>query len=275
MPYCENCGEQISEKAKFCRYCGNEVEPVTSDPERAVSEDKTSQKPGPRKKRKPEPKQTPTPTEEGIPAKKLLTIGGIGSFIGAIGAVIFGLVFTLMQLGDSTSLRLLMMASTIILAMGCVTAGIGFLGFHRKYDQILGIVSFISAMFTAIFWFMLSVIIANARKLGIRGIDAFIIFLILCLLFSGIMLILQGLTVYRTRDSFVNPRITMGQSYVSIIAGLSCASVILVIWFGIGIYLWAVAYFLQMAVFLKDESFPEKEEEDEFDLDLLSEEDLE
>ncbi len=256
MPYCEHCGGQISEETKFCRNCGQEVIEISETRERPKRE---------RKARPSPPKEEPTeeePPKGGEPPTKAFKIGSIGALLSAIGVMIFGLMFTSVRIGDPAFWRLLISISAILIAIGCILVGIGFYGFYRNYDQMLGIINFVLTLFTAIIWLTASVIIANADNLGSRGINTFIIVLVLCLFFSGIMLILQGVNIYTIRKHTTDPNLASGQSFISIIAGTSCASIVMVTFYGAGLYVWAVAYFLLIPVFLKRESPLEEDEED-------------
>jgi len=238
MPYCEHCGKRISDTAKFCRSCGKKV--TKSSTTRA--QPKRIGKP-----QVPPPKEEPSEKSELY--KKAFRIGGFGAFIAAVGVIIFGLVFTPINIGNPTIWRLLITSSAILIGIGCILVGIGFQGFHRNYDQILGIINFIVAIFTAIIWFIAAFIIVNVSSLGSGGINTFVITIVLCLIFSGIMLILQGVNVYKSRGHIENSSLVSAQYIISIIAGIFCFSIILVLTFGLGLFLWAVAYFLLIAVF--------------------------
>ena len=255
MPYCEHCGKRISDEAKFCRNCGCEVIEISD----------TKEPPKPTEK-EPSPPPKEEPVEEDLPTKSL-KIGGIGALLAAFGVIIFGLQFTPITNDDSTFWLYTMAISCILIAIGSIIVGVGFYGFYRNYDQILGAINFLVGISTAVIWLILSAIITNSESLSKEGITPLFIVLILCLIFSGIMLIFQGANIYNVRDHIGYPRLAKTQSTISIVAGVCCGSVIMVLLFGIGLYLWAVAYFLLIPVFFTSETSYKKEEE--LDEDLL------
>jgi len=218
-----------------------------------------SREPSKRARKGPSPPSKEELTKEEKPLKQMFKIGGLGALLAAIGTIMLGTFFILINISDSTVWRLLITIFAILIGIGCIMVGIGFYGFYRNYNQILGIINLIVAVFTGMIWFIASVIIANDGSLGIEGITPFIIAIVMCLVFSGIMLIMQGMNVNKARSRMGNPGLGSAQYVISIIAGVFCGSVVMVLLFGFGLYLWAVAYFLLIPLFLKTEIIKEEE----------------
>lgn len=272
MAYCEKCGEQISKNAQFCRKCGQRVEELPRIPIRPPRAPKAPPpSPPPRVKKakldkaiskKDIEKKDKEARKEG-PSNNIPKIGATGALISAFGAFILGIVLTIVHFDDSSLLRMLLTSSTLLIGIGCAMAGIGFFGFFKYQEQTLGLASFVIAEFTVIFWIILSVIIANAENLGGSGRDMFIRILMLCLFFSGVMLIFQGLTVRYSKAPREKTILVQLQSTISILAGAACASIVLVIVIGLGLYLWTLAYLLLIPIFLLKDS-EDEDDSDEF-----------
>lgn len=233
MPFCENCGAKISSKAKFCRACGQDIELVP-----------------PQLKHANKRKASKTPKSKVPPVYYYL--GGLGAVLAAIGAIIFGLVFTPVRIGDYNLWRILVASSAILIATGCIGVTCGFLGLYIRDGQTLGILNVMLALAAAGMWFILSGLIANAEYLGSESdsINSFITTIIISFLISGVMLMVQGLYIYKIGQTIGNPQLFPTQAVISITAGAFCTTIIMVIMYGVALYLWAVAYFVLLMVFL-------------------------
>ncbi|MCK5562491.1 MAG: hypothetical protein KAJ51_17960, partial [Thermoplasmata archaeon] len=227
-----------------CRACGQKIELAPPKAKR-VKKRKPIKKSKPIRKKPPPP---PTPKPEAPPGYPKL--GGTGAILTAIGAIIFGLMFTPVRIGDYNLWRMLIASSTILIATGCIGVAGGFLGLYRRDGQTLGILNVILALATAGIWFILSALIANAENLGSESINSFIIAIIISLLFSGVMLMVQGLYIYKIGQTIGKPQLFSTHAIISITAGAFCTTIIMVITYGVALYLWAVAYFLLLLVFL-------------------------
>lgn len=242
---------------KFCPGCGQKVSGEMF-PERTSQQPGPLQYPAPYGAGYPQPTiivAVPPPQPKGYPTKKFYYIGSIGIIFAIIGALLMGslfvLSFTYPPYGDPEFWRGLFISSEILLGIGSVITGVGFYGFYHNYGQNLGIASLSVSVLAAIFWF-----IAAGIMVGIEyGDDIYFIefigSIILGFVFSGVMLIVQGVNIYTARHYTGNPGLATAETVISIIAGAFCCSVIMVILFGAGFFVWTAAYVLLIIVFLK------------------------
>ena len=258
MKHCPSCGYKIEGKPKFCPECGANVQP-NSIHERPPPPPPIPYPPQYGGPQAPPPivVTVPAPEPKGPPTRLFYNIGIVGASLSICGAILIGffflLIMTTQTFGDPSFWRTLMSISFGLLGIGSIITGIGFYGFYHNFGQAFGIASMIMSILTAIFWFIAIGIISGLEYYDSDDAASFFGALILGIIFSGIMLIVQGVNVYTARHYVGQSGFITTESVLSIIAGAFCCSVIMVFLFGVGFFLWAVTYIFLILVFLKSD----------------------
>jgi hypothetical protein len=197
----------------------------------------------------------PAAQPKGPPTRNFFNIGIIGAILLVLGTIMIAIFFCLVILsepfGDPDFWRGYSVTSVALIGVGCLIIGIGFYGFYHNYGQSIAIASLVFAILAAIFWFIVSGIISGMEYADDSEISAFAGALILGIIFSGIMLIVQGVNVYMARFYTGYQGLSTLQGVFSIITGAFCCSIFLAIIFGIAFYMWAVSCILLIIIFFK------------------------
>lgn len=231
---CEDCAITISDQ-KYCKEC---IEKGVITP-RVIT--------------KPEP--TPTPT--GVPNKAFFIVGGIGSIMNIVAAILlfFG---TLWFFGGWSYPRfdIIGMSGAVVIFIGTLLAGIGYVGIRRNYGSAMGIASFIMGLITGILFIMRWTIgfiaygFTDYYHYSYYYYDSplyttWMILLFATLVIFGASQIVWGTTHIVTRK-FVNSGLSLATGILLIIAGALSASIFLSF---VGIILFLVAEIMVTILF--------------------------
>ncbi|MDH5691349.1 MAG: DUF2180 family protein [Candidatus Bathyarchaeota archaeon] len=228
---CKDCAITISGQS-YCKECiekGVAARRVTTTPE-------------------------PIPTPTGVPTKGFFIVGGIGSIMNVVAAILlfFG---TLWFSGGWRWYRLdiIDMSGAVLVFIGTLLAGIGYLGIRRNYGSAMGTASFAMGIVTGLFFIVQLVVNVIAYSSYDYYHDYYdspwyvvslIVFLAALVIF-GASQIIWGATHIVTRK-FVNSGLSLATGILLIIAGSLTASFLLSF---IGIILFLAAEIMVTILF--------------------------
>lgn len=202
------------------------------------------------------------PTPGGIPSRTPFIVGGIGAIISGVAALLvmlLGGLITMWWLMGNTELvgigGMGGMASGILLAVGLILAGIGYLGIKRNYGYGIGTAGFAFSIVVCVFLFVsiaFGVIFMSYPYYYLYPYKnpwyaIYIISSIITLILFGIMQILWGIAHINTRQYTGTSGLAMATGIMLIISGALTASVIIAF---AGIILFFVSEILAVIVFL-------------------------
>lgn len=208
------------------------------------------------------------PTPGGIPSRTPFIIGSIGAIISGVAALLVmllgGLIAMWWLVSGSELVGIGGIASGILLAVGLILAGIGYLGIKRNYGQGIGTAGFAFSIVVCVFLFVTVVfgIIAVSYPYSQYGYiypyqnpwySIYVLSAIITLILFGIMQILWGIAHINTRQYTGTSGLAIATGIMLIISGALTASVIIAF---AGIVLFFVSEILAVIVFLMS-SIPE------------------
>jgi hypothetical protein len=186
------------------------------------------------------------PVPRGIPSRSYFIIGGIGTIIMSIGALVLGIYFFINfgYYGYRDGDFILLFIGSGLLLFGLILTGIGFFGFYKNYSSFMGLISFVFSIIGSVIYVAFTIFSINrgyGSYIGPEYIGAAVII--------GICLILMGITFLLVKDFTMVKNLSSATGiYTLIVAGLFC-SVFLVLVFGIAWFLLIVACPLMAMVF--------------------------
>jgi hypothetical protein len=227
---CDDCAITISNQT-FCREC---IEKGIATPTVSTA-----------------PKPVPTPT--GVPNRAFFIVGGIGTIMNVVAAILLLFVDNLFLGRVFYQTSLIDLVVVILLFTGILLMGIGYLGIRRNYGSSMGIASFIMGLITGILFLVKWVIGFIAYGPDVYFYDYYdsplyifwISLFIIAWVIFGVSQIIWGATHIVTRK-FVISGLSLATGIMLIIAGAFSISVLLS---PIGAILFAVSEILATIVF--------------------------
>lgn len=208
------------------------------------------------------PVGVPMPT--GVPSKTPFIVGASGAtvsgFAGLLTMIFGGLLTTLIfgvydYGGYYETIGIAGIISSIVLGIGLVLAGIGYLGMKRNYGAGTGTASFAFSIVVCVFMFLsaaFAIITLSSSPYYYRYYDnpwlaIYVILAIITLILFGVMQILWGAAHIVTRQYTGNSGLAMAAGIMLIISGALTLPVILA---PVGIILFFIGEILAIIMFL-------------------------
>jgi len=199
----------------------------------------------------PTPEPIPTPT--GVPTKGFFIVGGIGSIMNVVAAILLFFDTLWFSGGWWYRLDIIDMSGAVLVFIGTLLAGIGYLGMRRNYGSAMGTASFAMGIVTGLFFIIQLVV----RVIAYGSYDYYydyydsplylvsVIFFLAAFVIFGASQIIWGATHIVTRK-FVNSGLSLATGILLIIAGSLTASFLLSF---IGIILFLAAEIMVTILF--------------------------
>lgn len=200
------------------------------------------------------------PTPRGIPSRTRFIIGGVGAIISGVSGLfmLFGSPISISWLLEYISLaagNIASIATEILLAVGLILAGIGYLGIKRNYGSGMGTVSFAFSIVVTVLLFVsvaLGIIVTSPeRRYYYHGMHPlyyiYVIYAFITFILFGVMQILWGATHIGTRHYTGHSGRAMATGIMLIISGALTVSGFISF---AGIVLFFMSEILALIVFL-------------------------